>query len=234
MSKFKPGDSRIFLVLMLVLNIGLLYGQDIITAERYLEMVSDQYSIIKDYEASIVIRSGNTDMTGTVNHLSPSFLRIDFTRPANQVIVYNGELLTIYLPEFRAVLSQTVNQTRRTGAAGAGIASAHGLSMLRRNYIPSYDVGPAPVPLDNNSQEMVVKLRLGRRTISEGFREIVLSINPDTRLIRRIEGRTIAEGDVRFDFSNIKINQGIPEQRFIYDPPPNASMYNNFLFRDVD
>jgi len=234
MSKYEPGVRKASLFIMLIFGMGLLYGQEIITAERYLEIVSDNYGGIKDYEASIVIRSGNSDMTGTVNHLSPSFLRIDFTRPANQVIVYNGEILTIYLPEYRAVLSQTVNQTRRTGAAGAGMASAQGLSMLRRNYVPSYDVGPAPVPLDANSDEMVVKLRLGRRTVSEGFREIVLSINPDTKLIRRIEGRTIAEGDVRFDFSNIRINQGIPEQRFIYDPPPNASMYNNFLFRDVD
>jgi outer membrane lipoprotein-sorting protein len=80
----------------------------------------------------------------------------------------------------------------------------------------------------------VVKLRLTRRSISEGFREIILHINPDTKLIRRIEGRTIAEGLVQFDFTNVKVNQGIPEQRFIYDSPASANVYNNFLFRDAD
>jgi len=114
------------------------------------------------------------------------------------------------------------------------MASAQGLTLLRRNYVPSYDTGPNPVPLEANSRENVVKLRLTRRSLSEGFREIILSINPDTRLIRRIEGRTIAEGDVRFDFTNIRINVGIPEQRFIYDAPPSANLYNNFLFRDTD
>jgi len=222
----------ILLGFLLIFNFNLLAGQEIITAERYLEIVSEYYGAIRDYEADITMRSGNSDMVGNVSHLSPSFLRIDFSRPSGQVIVFNGELLTIYLPEFRAVLSQNINQSRRSAAAGASLASAQGLVLLRRNYVPSYDTGPAPVPLDSNSRERVVKLRLTRRSVSEGFREIVLSINPDTRLIRRIEGRTIADSEVRFDFTNIRINQGIPEQRFIYDPPPSAGVYNNFLFRD--
>ena len=220
----------IFLLILLGLNIGILFGQEIITAERYLEMVSETYGAIRDFEASIAIRSGNADMVGTISHRSPSFLRIDFTRPADQVINFNGELLTIYLPEFRATLSQSINQTRRTPAGGA----AHGLTMLRRNYVPSFVTSPTPEPLESNYREMVVKLRLTRRSISEGFREIILSINPDTRLIRRIEGRTIADSEVRFDFTNIRVNQGIPELRFVYDAPPSANVFHNFLFRDSD
>jgi len=219
------------LFFLLVLNIGFLFGQEIVTAERYLEMVSERYGSVRDYEANITIRSGNTDMTGMVSHLSPSFLRIDFTRPAEQVIVFNGELLTIYLPEYRAVLNQSINQ-RSSAASGAGLASAQGLSLLRRNYVSSFVTGPTPEPIDSNSTERVVKLRLTRRSVSEGFREIILSINPESLLIRRIEGRTIADGEVRFDFTNIRTNQGIPEQRFIYDSPASANMYNNFLFRE--
>jgi outer membrane lipoprotein-sorting protein len=225
---------RITTVFLLIFNFGLLYGQEIITAGKYMEMVSEQYGTVKDYEANIAIRSGNNDMTGSVSHLSPSFLRIDFTRPADQVIVFNGELLTIYLPEFRAVLNQTINQSRRPGASTASMASAQGLTILRRNYIPSFVTVPNPEPLDSNSQERVVKLRLTRNSVSEGFREIILSINHDTKLIRRIEGRTVEGTEVRFDFTNIRINQGIPEQRFIYDSPASANMYNNFLFRDSD
>lgn len=215
----------------LVLGVFSLDSQEIITAEKYLEMVSERYGTVRDYEASILIHSGSSKMSGTVSHLSPSFLRIDFTDPPNQVIVFNGELLTVYLPGDRAVLNQSVTQSRRSGAS---FASAQGLSLLRRSYVASYVTGPAPVPLDASSQEQVVKLRLARRSVSEGFREIILSINPDTKLIRRIEGRTIADGQVQFDFSNVRINQGIPEQRFIYDSPASANLYNNFLFRDTD
>jgi outer membrane lipoprotein-sorting protein len=228
---YKRGCSLFF---ALVCCVFALSGQEIITAEHYLEMVSERYGIIRDYEAGIVILSGGREMTGNVSHLSPSFLRIDFTRPAEQVIVFNGELLTVYLPDYRVVLNQVITQGRRPSSSGASLASAQGLALLRRNYVPSFVTGPAPMPLDAGSQERVVKLRLTRRSASEGFREIILSINPDTQLIRRIEGQTFVEGVVRFDFSNIRINQGIPEQRFIYDSPASAYMRNNFLFQDID
>jgi outer membrane lipoprotein-sorting protein len=208
-------------------------AQEIITAERYLEMVAERYGSIRDYEARIVIKSGATEMFGTVSHLAPSFLRIDFTKPMEQVVAFNGEMLTVYLPEYRATLNQSITPSRRSPAAGANLASAQGLALLRRNYIPSFVTGPDPTPLEG-SDEKVVNLRLSRRSVSEGFREIILSVNPATRLIRRISGRTIAEVLVRFDFTDIKINQGIPEQRFIYDSPASANNYNNFLFSDTD
>ncbi|MDR2071673.1 MAG: outer membrane lipoprotein carrier protein LolA [Treponema sp.] len=209
-------------------------AQEIVTAERYLETVAGRYGGIRDYEARITIRSGNTDMYGTVSHLVPSFLRIDFTTPSEQVIVFDGEMLTVYLPEYRAILNQSISSGRRTGASGASLATAQGLTLLRRNYLPAFITGPAPEPLEAGSSETAVRLRLTRRNISEGFREIILYVNPQTHLIRRIEGRTIAESLVRFDFSDIKINQGIPEQRFLYDSPASANLYNNFLFRDTD
>jgi len=224
---------RFFILILPFLSVIPVVSQEIVTAERYLETVSERYGAIKDYEAHIVIRSGSSEMIGNLSYLSPSFLRIDFTRPAEQVIVFNGELLTVYLPEYRAVLNQNITPSRRP-AAGASLASAQGLALLRRNYVPSFVTGPNPVRLDDKTPEEVVKLRLARRNISEGFRELILSISPGSRTIRRIEGRTIADTLVQFDFTNIRTNQGIPEMRFIYDSPASAYMYNNFLFRDVD
>jgi outer membrane lipoprotein-sorting protein len=217
--------------LALVFGSFVLSAQEIVTAEKYLESVSERYGVIKDYEASILIRSGSSEMRGRVSHLSPAFLRIDFTSPAEQVIVFNGEQLTVYLPEYRAVLNQTITGGRRPGVS---MASSQGLTLLRRNYVPAFVTGPDPIPLDSASPDPVVKIRLIRRNVSEGFREIILNIEPNTKLIRRIEGRTIAEGLVQIDFSSIKINQGIPEERFIYDSPASANVYNNFLFRDTN
>jgi len=220
----------IILLFLLVFSFSLLFGQEIHTADRYMELVSNRYAGIRDYEANIEIRSGNHTMSGVVSYLTPSFIRIDFTRPAEQVIVFNGDALTIYLPDSRAVLNQPVAQNRRGMTAGAG---SSGLSMLRRNYVASFVSGPHPEPLDGGG-ERVMRLRLTRRTSSEGFREIILTVNADTRLIRRMEGTTLAETIVRFDFTNIRTNLGVPEQRFAYDTPPAASMFNNFLFRDSD
>jgi outer membrane lipoprotein-sorting protein len=215
---------------MFVFLAGGLFAQEIVTAERYLAMVSERYSGIQDYEARIAIRSGSTDLVGTVSHLEPSLLRIDFTRPANQVIVFNGRSLTIYLPEYRAVMTQDVGG----GMNGASLASAQGLSKLRQSYVAAYVTGPEAQALESGSGEQVVKLRLTRRSNSENFREIILSISPESRLIRRIEGRTSTDMLVRFDFTDIRINQGFSDQRFVYDAPATANMYNNFLFRDTD
>jgi outer membrane lipoprotein-sorting protein len=208
-------------------------AQEIITADRYMEIVAGHYATVMDYEAQITIQSGTSEMTGQLSFLNPSFLRIDFTRPAEQVICFNGELLTVYVPEYRVTLNQEVSG-RSQAATGASLASAQGLTLLRRNFVPSFVSGPDPVPLDEGSPEMVVKLRLTRRTLSEGYREIILSVDPDTLLIRRIEGRTIADVLVRFDFLTIKTNLGIPPGRFIYDSPASANVVNNFLFRDTE
>jgi len=209
------------------------FSQEIVTADRFLDTVSERYATIRDYEARVVIRSDATEMTGNLSFLEPNFLRIDFTDPAEQALIFNGELLTVYIPRLRAVLNQAVSP-RGSVMGGASMASAQGLQLLRRGYVATFVTGPDPVPLDDRNPEQVVKLRLTRRLTSENFREIILSINPETRLIRRIEARTLTNALVRFDFTNIRINVGIPEQRFVYVPPPHANMYNNFMFREFN
>ncbi|MDR2658436.1 MAG: outer-membrane lipoprotein carrier protein LolA [Spirochaetaceae bacterium] len=220
-----------FVLFQSFIILALLNAQQIVTAENFLGRVSDKYAQFNDYEAAIMIRSGNVDMYGTVVHMRPNFLRIDFSTPSEQVIVFNGNMLTVYLPEYRAILNQNVNSS---SSGGANLATSQGLSLMRRNFAAAFITGPDPVPLDENSNEKVVKLRLTRRYGSEGFREIVLSIDPQSLLIRRIQGTTIANGNIQFDFSNIKVNQGISERRFIYDSPASANIYNNFLFRDTE
>jgi outer membrane lipoprotein-sorting protein len=208
-----------------------LNAQDILTAGRYLDQVSERYSSIRTYVARLSIQSGGTQMYGTVYARMPNFLRIDFSSPAEQVILYNGESLMIYLPGERAILNQSVaNQ----GGGGANIATARGLNLLRRNYVPAFVVGPAPVPIEPGSSEMVVKLKLVRRSTGEGFTEIILDISPDTQLIRRITGRTITDTTVRFDFSGVSLNTGIPERLFVFESPPASNMYNNFLLRGTE
>jgi len=228
--------SKIGVIAFLIFLVSIIpvFSQEIVTADRYLERVSERYANIRDYEAYVTIQSGSNNMVGNLSYLSPNFLRIDFTRPSGQVLVFNGEFLTVYIPELRAILNQAVAPARRTSTVGASMATAQGLQLLRRGYLPAFLFGPEPVPLDDRNRDMVIKLRLTSRLISEGFREIILSINPETLLIRRIEGRTIAEVLVSFDFSNVRTNLGIPEQRFVYDSPASANLYNNFLFRESD
>ena len=168
-------------------------------------------------------------MKARVSFKRPDLLRIDFSTPAEQVVLFNGDLLTIYLPGSSAVLQQSVQSS---SAGGASLATSQGLSLMSRYYTIKYETGQDPVALDNTSDEQVVKLVLDRRNTTEAFRSIRIAVNAETKLIRRISATTPQGTEYVFTFSDYKLNQGIPDQRFIYDPPSSANVYNNFLLSE--
>lgn len=206
------------------------FSQAIRTAGDFFKEISNYYATINTYEASMEIAADKTEMKGKVSFKKPDLLRIDFTVPSEQVIVFNGEMLTIYLPDSDAILQQSIQNN--SSSAGSALATPQGLSLMNRYYTVAYEIGQDPVPLDAESTEKVVKLVLSRRNSSESFRTIQLAVNPETKLIRRIEAVTTRGETFIFNFSNYVLNQDIPDQRFIYDPPSSANNYNNFLFSE--
>lgn len=206
------------------------FSQGITTASDYFKTVSDYYATLKDYEAEIEIKADKEEMSGHVSFKRPNLLRIDFTNPQEQVIVFNGGMLTVYLPGPAVVLQQAVESD--TQAGGANLATPQGLSLMSRYYVIAYEVGQEPVPFESGSDEMVVKLVLTRRSTSEAFRYIKLAVNADTKLIRSVEAETTKGEKFVFSFLEYKINQDISDQRFIYDAPSSANNYNNFLFSE--
>jgi len=220
----------IIVVVFLISSISL-FAQTILTAENYFDEVSQRYGQVKDYGASITITRGDTVMKGKLYYKIPNLLRIDFTDPKDQVLVSNGEELTIYIPKYEVIMTQKLK--KHSSTALASMASEQGLKLLKKNYSIAYLVGPAPIPLDDKSKEMVVNLKLTSRSVSEGFRQIIISIDKD-KLIRRIKGVTTGYDEITFDFIGIKVNQNIPDSRFDYDSPPYANVYNNFLFESQE
>ena len=176
-------------------------------------------------------------MKAKITYLQPDKVRFDFSKPEEQVIVFNGDTLTIYLPGSAAVLTQNAN-TEDSDAKGsaANLATSEGLTLMRRYYTVSWETSQEAVPLDEDkatgevSDEKVVRLVLWRRTTSEAFRYIKLSINPKTKLIRRVEAVTPSDITYKIDFSDYEINQGLTAQRFSYDIPSAANSYDNFMF----
>lgn len=205
-----------------------LAAQEIVTAVQYFNLVADRYSQVNDYEAKISIATGKELMKGDLSFKSPSLLRVDFTSPPDQVIAFDGQTLSVYIPSYNAILSQSASD--KPGAGSVNLATREGLRMLRRNYSVAFEASPAPLPLDGAPGETAVRLLLSRTSAAEGFKTIKLYISPDTKLIRRIEGWTIAGDRLAFDFTGIKTNVGIPAARFVYDSPASANVYNNFLF----
>lgn len=236
MRKFHKKISVLILSAIFTGGIFAQTSEPIITANEYFKSVSEEYGKITDYQADVDIAIDKETMKARLTYLSPNKVRFDFSKPAEQVIVFNGEVLTIYLPGSAAVLTQNANtEDNESGKAGS-LATSEGLSLMRRYYTVSYETSQELVPLDddaeNGSDEKVVRLVLWRRTTSEAFRYIKLSVNPKTHLIRRVEAVTPSNVTYKIDFFDYEINQGLTAQRFMYDIPSAANNYDNFMFSE--
>ena len=208
-----------------------LFAQNITTASAYFKTISEYYGTIKDYEVDFEIKIEKTESAGKLSFKAPNLVRMDYTNPPEQVICFNGDILTIYIKEpAEAVLQQQVTADGTNSAAS--LTTPQGLSLMSRYYTVAYETGQNPEPLEEGSDEMVVKLILTRKSASEAFRYIKLAINNDTKLIRRIEAVTPKGEEFVFDFFDYVLNQDLSEQRFVYDAPSSANNYNNFLFTE--
>lgn len=214
-------------VFLFFLVTGTLYGQEILTAENYLENISVQYSRIEDYQAELTITQEEDVMEGTVYYKKPNLLRIDFEDPEEQVLVIDGKSLTIYIPKHSVIMHQ--NLKRGSTGSGAAMASEEGLRLLQNNYSVAYLEGPEPIPLEEGSEEMVIKLKFDWQSNDAGFRELIMAVG-ENGLIRSIIGVTVDYEEVQFDFEDILINQNIPDARFEYDSPSSANIFEDFLF----
>ena len=219
--------KKTFIALFMLFSASL-FAQSITTASAYFKTISEYYSTLKDYEANFEIKIEKQETAGRLSFKAPDLLRLDYTNPEEQVICYNGDTLTIYLPDSDAVLQQNI-----TGDTGAeALTTPQGLSLLSRYYTVAYETGQNAEPLEDGSDEMVVKFILTRKSASEAFRYINIAVSEQTKLIRRMEAVTPKGEVILFDFYDYVLNQDITDQRFIYDPPSSANNYNNFLFSE--
>ena len=207
------------------------FAQNITTASAYFKTISEYYGTIKDYEVDFEIKIEKAESAGKLSFKAPNLLRMDYTNPPEQVICFNGDMLTIYIKEpAEAVLQQQVSPDGTNSATS--LTTPQGLSLMSRYYTVAYETGQNPEPLEEGSDEMVVKLILTRKSASEAFRYIKLAINDETKLIRRIEAVTPKGEEFVFNFFDYALNQNLSEQRFVYDAPSSANNYNNFLFTE--
>lgn len=222
------GKKLLFLAFFLFYSAVFVYSQ-ITTAAAFFSSVSEKYAKINNYTANIIIKNGNSSHKGTIKFKRPDKLRIDFSYPENQCIVFTGDNLTIYLPVLNVMLSQKVDSS---SAGSASLATPQGLSLMRRSYTVSYayETGSAPKPLEEGSSENVVVLAMYRRSAAETFKSLKVMISPESKLIRRIEGYPITGEKIVFDFYNYNINPGISSKAFLFDSPPTATVLNDFLF----
>ena len=218
----------IICIVLLLIAAGWLPAQEILSAEKFLDAVSQKFGAVKDLEADIAFSQGkNGAWQGTLSYKTPLYLRIDFSVPKGQFLAIDAEQLVIYVPSLNVVMVQALK--KRSSGQLAEMITAKGLGMLSRNFSVAWATGPDPVPLEEGSREQVFKLKLTPRIASTGFRSMMLSVTKDY-LVRRIEG-VRADGEKQaLDYLDVRVNQNLPDQRFRIDTPPDANIIPDFLF----
>lgn len=224
--------KKIILTVCAFFFVTMLSAQGITTASAYFKTISEYYASLQDYEVDFEITIDKKETAGVLSYKAPELLRLDYSNPKDQVICFNGDLLTVYLPESSAVLMQQVSVENSAAASLASGATGQGLALMSRYYRVAYESGQNAEPLDEGSDEMVVKFILTKKTNAEAFRYIKICVNEATKLIRRVEAVTPKGETFIFNFYEYKINEGISEQRFVYDAPSSANTYNNFLYAE--
>lgn len=187
----------------------------------YFNQINDTYKGVKDYKAVISITTGGLTQKGTM-WVKGSDVYIEFSNPKQIISIRNGKL-TVYDSADYVVLEQEMS------SINAG--TVEGLQLLRKYYKYSYydEAGYKLVPLEDGSNERVVKLNFQAKSGSLEYRKMTISFSKNN-LMRRIEGTTFGGVRIVFDFTTIKTNIGIPSQKFDYEAPGVASTIPNFIF----
>ena len=198
---------------------------ELVSAEKYFDTLSASFGKVSDYVADVTIVNGKATYHGRLSYKSPLYLRIDFDDPPKMVLNFDGEKLLWYSPQNAVVLEQ--DYKKRGSSQIEGMASSQSFALWKKNFSVAYLSGPAPVPLEDGSREMVTKLKLVSRG-STNFTQMIISVKDS--FIRRVEG-TMGGGDkVVMDYTNFRTNQGIPDSRFKYDAPGTVNTIQDWLF----
>lgn len=219
--------KKITTSLAMLFTCAFCFAQNITTAAAFFSTVSDKYAQFSDYIVDMNINTGVSKNSGTARFKRPDNLRIDYKSPVDQCIVFSGDTLSIYLPNYRTILRQQIQKNSTSGAAS--LATPQGLSLIRRAYTIQYETSATPVKVDEVPSEPVIILIMNRKNATEPFKTLRVMISPTSKLIRRVEGVPISGKKVILDFYNYRINTGISSKIFAFDAPPTAKLNDNFI-----
>ena len=204
---------------------GFAQSAELVSAEKYFDALSASFGKVSDYVADISIANGKASYHGRLSYKSPLFLRIDFDDPPKMVLNFDGEKLQWFSPQNTVVMVQ--DYKKRPASQIEGMTSSQSFSLWKKNFSVAYLTGPAPVPLEDGSRELVTKLKLVSRG-STTFTQMIISVKDS--FIRRVEGIMGSGDKVVMDYANIRTNQGVPDSRFKYDAPSNVNEIRDWLF----
>lgn len=187
-------------------------------AERVLARASDAYGRVRTLRASFVQRVENpllgrtTVSRGTLAQRRPDRFLMDFTEPAGDRIVSDGEHLWVYYPSVDA--GQVMRLPAGAGAGGVDL-QAQFLGDPTRRFEPE-------LRGEESVEGRIADVLVLTPRVPTGYSRLVLWVDRRDALARRFE-ITEESGTVRrFDLSGLRTGLELPDSLFRFTPPPGA------------
>jgi outer membrane lipoprotein-sorting protein len=186
-----------------------------ITADELLARVSARYKTFKDFRADVVVTTSSPFMgetsssAGVLYAGQPNRVRVEFSSPTEQTVVFDGKYMYVYAPGATQVLRY----------ASPGISYLANLPLALDNLSSDYDV-----ELAAETGGRAYELHLSAQTRATPFPEIRLWIDRERLVALRSDFYDAAGNRTSYHFSGYKFNLGLPASTFTFQLPPGAEI----------
>jgi len=172
--------------------------------------LQQRYQGIKDFSADFqhTYRGGvlktQSQERGTVSVKKPSRMRWTYTAPEKKEFVSDGVKIYSYIPQDKQVIVSNVPPDNQAATPALFLA---GKGDIARDFSASYAQATIPG---------TVALKLTPRRNEPDYEYLVVSLDPASLQIRAITTRDHEGGESTLAFTNLKGNQGISHNVFVY------------------
>ena len=186
--------------------------------ERLALALQQRYQGIRDFTADFVhtYRGGvlrtQTTERGTVVIKKPGRMRWVYTSPERKEFVSDGVTVYSYLPLDRQVIVTRLPPDDQATTPAAFLA---GRGDIARDFTAEFDEA-APTG--------TTALKLTPRRPEPEYEYLVVAVDPVTLQIRALSTRDRQGGDSTLTFSNLKENQGVADNVFVFRIPSGVDV----------
>jgi outer membrane lipoprotein carrier protein len=193
-------------------------GQADPTPESVARTIQGRYQGIRDFAADFeqtyrggVLRT-QTKERGTVKIKKPGLMRWVYSTPEKKEFVSDGKKVYTYIPSDKQVF---VTDIPADGSASTSALFLAGKGDISRDFTAAFANPPIPG---------TVALKLTPRKAQPDYEYLVLAVDPGTSQIRGLITHDRQGGDASLVFSNMKENQQLSDNEFMFRIPRGATV----------
>jgi outer membrane lipoprotein-sorting protein len=186
-------------------------------------LMTEKFQSIEDYTADFKWVNGDVHYQGAIKYKKPDKILLDFNEPKDQKIVSNGKVLYIYIPYLKVVCQQSLSESTESNILST--ASETGLSKLLDDYSFSFYDTSSPQPFGNTRAYHMKLLQLKPKV---GFKQMDLWVS-ENGIILQSNGTSPNGVKVSLTFSNIRLNEELPDYIFDFEVPADAQIIRNVI-----